>query len=99
VSYLSLDPKSIILGSRLLPGGAWVLRYQASLEERQKGVSLARAEADHLEVFKPLAGGGAHHLIYEGFSLKSAEILDETRFLKVKEEIEEAYFSPYILRP
>jgi len=99
VHYLNLDPKAIIVGSKLLPGGAWVMRYQASMEERQKGVSLARAKGDHLEVFKPLVGGGAHQLEYEGFSLKSTRTLDEVSFLKVKHDIEEAYFRPHPQRP
>jgi len=94
IRYLSMDPKTIIEGSTILPGGAWVMKYQAGLEERQKNVSLARAEQDRLEVFKPLIGGGAHHLVYEGFALKSTRTIDTAAFLKVKQEIESAYWGP-----
>lgn len=94
VTYLSLDPKAIIVGSILLPGGAWEMRYQASLEERQKGVSLAKAVGDHLDVYKPLAGGGAHHLVYEGFAIKEIHTLDEATFAKAKREIEAEFFRP-----
>ncbi len=94
VNYLSLDPKTIILGSKLLPGGAWVMRYQAGLEERQRGVSLARAERDHLDVYKPLVGGGAHHLVYEGFALKEIHTIDDAAFAKAKREIEAEFLRP-----
>lgn len=94
VNYLSLDPKTIIQGSRLLPGGAWVMRYQATLDARKKGVSIAKAKKHHLDVFKPLQEGGAHHLIYEGFALKETLFLDESAFSKVKQEIEAEFFRP-----
>jgi hypothetical protein len=94
VKFLSLDSKTIIQGSRLLPGGAWVMRYQASLEERQKGVSLARAVGDRLDVYKPLVGGGAQHQVYEGFAIKEIHTMDEAAFAKAKREIEEEFFRP-----
>ena len=97
VTYLSLDTQAIIVGSRLLPGGAWEMRYQASLEERQKGVSLAKAQGDRLDVYKPLAEGGAHHLVYEGLQIKEVLKIDEPTFAKAKQEIEAEFFrqSPF----
>lgn len=92
VNYLSLDPQAIIKGSKLLSGGAWVMRYQATLDERNRGVSLAKARQDRLDIFKPLKEGGAHHLVYEGFSLKETLLLDEAAFGKVKQEIEAEFF-------
>jgi hypothetical protein len=94
VKYLSLDPKTIIFGSKLMPGGAWIMRYQASLEERQKGVSLAKATGNHLDVYKPLEGGGAHHLVYEGFAIKAIQTIDEATFIKAKREIEAEFLRP-----
>jgi hypothetical protein len=94
IHYLSYDPKKIVEGAALLPHGVWVVRYQATLEERQKAVSLARAEEDRLEVYKPLEGGGAHHITYEGYTLKSMVEIDEAAFQKVKREIEAEFLRP-----
>lgn len=94
VRYLSYDSKKIVHGAALLPHGIWVLRYQASMEERQRAVSLARAEGERLEVFKPLEGGGAHQLTYQGYTLQSLVELDEAAFQKVKREIETAFMRP-----
>jgi hypothetical protein len=94
IHYLSYDPKKIVEGAALLPHGVWVVRYQATLEERQKAVSLARAERDRLEVYKPLEGGGAHHITYEGYTLKSMVEIDEAAFQKVKREIEAEFLRP-----
>ena len=88
VKYLNLDPKTIIAGSTVLEGGAWVMRYQASYEERNKGLSLARAIGNRLDVFKPLEGGGAHHLSYEGFKLVKTETINQEMFLTEKAKIE-----------
>lgn len=94
ISYMSLDPKTIIGDTKLFPGGVWMMNYQASLEDRQKAVSLARAVGDQLEVFKPLEGGGAYHLSYKGFMLEKTELIDETDFNKAKREIEQEFMRP-----
>jgi len=94
VHYLSYDSKKIVEGAALLPDGVWVVRYQASLEERQKSVSLARAEGARLDVYKPLEGGGAHHITYQGYVLQAMVELDETAFQKAKHEIEAEFLRP-----
>lgn len=97
VHYLSYEAKKIVQGAALLPHGVWVVRYQASLEERQKAVSLARAEGDRLDVFKPLEGGGAHHITYQGFLLKGMVELSESEFQKAKHEIETEFMRPPVI--
>jgi hypothetical protein len=94
VRYLSYDSKKIVQGAALLPSGVWVVRYQAALEDRQQAVSLARAIRNRLEVFKPLEGGGAHRLTYQGNSLQEVTTLDEATFAKAKSEIEGAFLRP-----
>lgn len=99
VRYLSYDSKKIVEGVALLPHGVWVVRYQATLEDRQKTVSLARAEGDRLEVYKPLEGGGAHHITYQGYTLQGLFEIDEASFQKAKREIEAEYLRPVSLPP
>lgn len=99
VRYLAYDSKKIVQGSALLPHGVWVLRYQASLEERQKEISLARAEGDRLDVYKPLEGGGAHHITYQGYALQSLVEIDDAAFSKAKREIEAEFLRPVPLPP
>lgn len=99
VHYLSYDSKKIVQGATLLPYGMWMMRYQATLEERQKSVSLARAEGDRLDVYKPLEGGGAHHITYQGYTLQGLVEIDEASFQKAKREIEAEYLRPIPLPP
>lgn len=94
VRYLSEDPKALVAGAALLPHGVWVIRYQATLEEREQSISVARAEGDRLDVYKPLVGGGAHHLAYRGTTLEKVEAIDEAAFQKVKAEINAEFLRP-----
>jgi hypothetical protein len=91
VHYLSYDSKKIVQGAALLPHGVWVMRYQATLAERQHEVSVARAEGDHLDVYKPLEGGGAHHFSYRGYRLEGVEPISQADFEKVKAQIDTEY--------
>lgn len=97
VHYLAYDSKNIVQGAAMLPHGVWLLRFQADLDERQKEISVARAEEDRLDIYKPLAGGGAHHITYQGFALKSMVEIDEASFQKAKHEIEAEYLRPLSL--
>ncbi len=88
------DPKKLVAGAALLPHGIWVMRFQAPLAEREKSLSVAKAVGDHLDVYKPLVGGGAYHFAYDGYQLKAVEALDETAFQKVRAEIDGEYLRP-----
>lgn len=94
IRYQSYDSKKIVQGAALLPHGVWLVRYQATLEERQQAVSLARADEATLVVLKPLEGGGAHRLTYEGYALKTVETLDQPSFNKAKADIEAEFMRP-----
>jgi hypothetical protein len=99
IHYLAYDSKNIVQGAAMLPHGVWLLRFQAGLDERQKEISVARAEDDRLDVYKPLVGGGAHHITYQGFVLKSMVEIDEPAFQKAKREIEAEFLRPVPLPP
>ena len=94
IHYLCDDPKAIVAGAALLPHGIWVMRFQASLAERQKSLSVARGEGDRLDIYKPLVGGGAHHLVYKGYQLESVTKIDDAAFQKAKDDIDAEYLRP-----
>ena len=84
--------EKIINATYILPNGLWVMKYDRPASERSKDVTLARAVKDCLTVFKPLEGGGAQQVEYEGYRLISEKDISEEEFQKAKQEIETIFF-------
>lgn len=75
--YRQMDLKDLATLTGIAPGGIWFTQYQRSFEERSEDVSVAFATGTRLEVVKPLKGGGAHRFVYEGYEMKSADVISE----------------------
>lgn len=95
IKYREFSAEGIIQNGSMFPDGMWAIKYEKPLSERGKDVSLAEAKEGNLIVYKPIKGGGAHRLEYEGYSLVGEEMVNEAAFQEEKKRVEALYFRPW----
>lgn len=93
--YLETDPKEIIDGAVVRPAGIWVMRYKATLEEREKDLTYALAQGRVLRIFRPLKKGGCRLFTYSGYDQISVQELTQADFEGAKKIINEAFLKPW----
>ncbi len=89
--YLETDPKEIIQGAIVRPSGVWVMRYKASVEDREKDLTYAEATGRILKVYRPLKKGGCRVFTYDGYDQVSVEELPQEAFDAAKKAINDAF--------
>lgn len=93
--YREMDPHEFIEGVRVLPGGAWFMKYKKSPEEREADLTYAEAHGRILKVYRPLIQGGCRLFVYDGYDRVAVQELDEAAFEKAKASINERFLKPW----
>ena len=89
--YREMDPHEFIEGVRVLPDGAWFMKYKKSAEEREADLTYAEAQGRILKVYRPLKQGGARLFVYDGYQQVSVQELDEKAFAAAKAFIDKRF--------
>ncbi|HET6329957.1 MAG TPA: hypothetical protein VFF76_04140 [Holophagaceae bacterium] len=93
--YREMDPHEFVEGVRVLPGGAWFMKYKKSPEEREQDLTYAEANGRILKVFRPLKQGGCRLFVYDGYDQVAIQQLDEAAFDRAKATINERFLRPW----
>jgi hypothetical protein len=71
-----------------------VMTYDASSSQRWEDVSIGLGHGARLTVYKPLEGGGAHRLVFDGYALVAEEFVSEETYSTEKERVEAQLLTP-----
>ncbi|BDU74826.1 hypothetical protein [Mesoterricola silvestris] len=83
--FREMDVAKLALTTGIAKNGIWFTDQDQSAEERAEQVTLAFGKGADLEVVKPLKAGGAYRYLYEGYLLKSHEVVSEEAYKAAKE--------------
>ena len=93
--YREMDTQEFVAGVRVLPGGAWFMKYKKSPEEREADLTYAEAQGRILKVYRPLIQGGCRVFTYDGYDQVAIQQPDQATFDKAKAAINERFLKPW----
>lgn len=88
--YRNLQTEKLVLQSAMLEGGIWFIKYEQTPQERAHHVSVALAQGDRLDVYKPLVAEGAHLYAYSRYQLINETVtpVDDKTFHAAKAKVD-----------
>jgi hypothetical protein len=92
--YRELPIRQIVESAEFFPDGYMVMTYDASSSQRWEDVSIGLGHGARLTVYKPLEGGGAHRLVFDGYALVAEEFVSEETYSTEKERVEAQLLTP-----
>lgn len=89
--FREMDPDEMISGTKVLPHGAWVMKFKQPLAVRELNLVVGEAKGDTLVVYRPFAKGGARQYVYKGYSLVSWKSIPEEEYQRARKEISDQF--------
>lgn len=89
--FREMDPAEMIEGTRVLPNGAWAMKFKQPLEVREQNLLVGEATGNRLVVYRPFSKGGAREYIYQGYTLISWRTVSEADYQKVRKQISDQF--------